>query len=331
MSMNRQAFSLVPPEEWRARALIQTDHALFQLEQGANRRALPILEEVLQVQMRWLDVAAAGSTWNNIAVARHRLGDVAGARAAYVEAMHLQVAAGNLDIDLPVGTHSEVGYLTQVFNHMVARLRRSREELASVNAELQAKNHELHALSITDELTGLYNRKHLMETLQTEVIRSQRNRHAFALLVVDIDHFKMVNDTYGHQKGDEVLSRLGAMLREAVRSCDYVARYGGEEFIVMLPEVGAAGGMEVAERIRERVARERITPKGDRITVSIGMSVFDEHGDTPELLFQQADQALYRAKTSGRNRIVTASAQSDGPSDRGPIRLIPKEKRPSTL
>jgi HAMP domain-containing protein len=140
-----------------------------------------------------------------------------------------QVAAGNLDIDLPVSTHSEVGYLTQVFNHMVARLRRSREELASVNAELQAKNHELHALSITDELTGLYNRKHLMETLQTEVIRSQRNRHAFALLVVDIDHFKMVNDTYGHQKGDDVLRRLGVMLRGAVRSCDHVARYGPDK------------------------------------------------------------------------------------------------------
>ena len=233
-----------------------------------------------------------------------------------------QVAAGNLDIDLPVSTHSEVGYLTQVFNHMVARLRHSREALATVNAALQAKNIELHALSITDELTGLYNRKHLMETLQTEVIRSQRNHHTFALLVVDIDHFKMVNDTYGHQKGDEVLRRLGAMLREAVRSCDYVARYGGEEFIVLLPEVGAAGGLEVAERIREQVARERINPMGDRITVSIGMSVFEQHGDTPEMLFQQADQALYRAKTSGRNRIATASAQTESSPDKGPIRLI---------
>ncbi len=238
-----------------------------------------------------------------------------------------QVAAGNLDVDLPVNTQSEVGYLTRVFNHMVARLRRSRDELDSVNAELQAKNRELHQLSITDELTGLYNRKHLMETLTAEVTRSKRNDHTFALLVVDIDHFKLVNDTYGHQKGDEVLFRLGEIFRETVRSCDYVARYGGEEFIIMLPEVGKAGGQEVAERIRQRVARERINPKGDRITVSLGMAMFAEHGETPEALFQQADQALYAAKTTGRNRVVTATGHVDPHPPKGPVRVVSMEKR----
>ena len=191
-----------------------------------------------------------------------------------------QVAAGNLAVALPVKTHSEVGYLTQVFNHMVDRLRRSREELDNVNSELQEKNNKLHQLAITDELTGLFNRKHLMETLNAEVTRSKRNDHSFALLVIDIDHFKLINDTYGHQKGDEVLRLLGNIFNDTVRSCDYVARYGGEEFIVMLPEVGTAGGREVAERIRERVARESINRKGDRITVSIGMAMFAEHGDS---------------------------------------------------
>jgi len=238
-----------------------------------------------------------------------------------------QVAAGDLAVDLPVHTQSEVGYLTQVFNHMVAGLRRSREEVDSVNAELQQKNRELHQLSITDELTGLYNRKHLMETLSGEVTRSKRNGHTFALLVADIDHFKRINDTFGHQKGDEVLRLLGGVFRDTVRSCDYVARYGGEEFIVMLPEVGAAGGLEVAERIRERVAQERIPPNGVRITISVGMAMFPEHGDSPEEIFQRADQALYAAKTSGRNRVATAADQDASDPKQGPIRLIATEKR----
>jgi diguanylate cyclase (GGDEF)-like protein len=237
-----------------------------------------------------------------------------------------QVAAGNLEVDLPVHTQSEVGYLTQVFNHMVARLRRSREELDNVNAELQAKNRELHQLSITDELTGLYNRKHLMETLSSEVTRSKRNGHTFALLVADIDHFKRINDTFGHQKGDEVLRLLAGVFRETIRSCDYVARYGGEEFILMLPEVGAAGGLEVAERIREQVARKRIPPKGDRITISIGVAMFPEHGEIPEELFQRADQALYAAKTSGRNRVATAADQEAADQNKGPIRLVKQDK-----
>ncbi len=238
-----------------------------------------------------------------------------------------QVAAGDLAVDLPVYTRSEVGYLTQVFNHMVARLRRSRKELDSVNEELQEKNRELHQLSITDELTGLNNRKHLMETLGHEVTRSKRNGHTFALLVIDIDHFKHINDTFGHQKGDEVLRLLGGVFRDTVRSCDYAARYGGEEFIVMLPEVGATGGLEVAERIRERVAQQRINPKGDRITVSLGMAMFPQHGDSPEELFQQADQALYAAKAAGRNRVTTAADQKAAGPKQGPIRLITPERR----
>ena len=114
-----------------------------------------------------------------------------------------RVAAGDLEVDLPVQNRSEVGYLTQVFNHMVARLRQSRQELASVNAELQDTNKHLQLLSITDPLTGLFNRKHLMETLTGEIIRSMRHKHTFALLIIDIDHFKRINDTYGHQKGDQ--------------------------------------------------------------------------------------------------------------------------------
>lgn len=216
-----------------------------------------------------------------------------------------QVAAGDLQVDLPVSSRSEAGYLTQVFNHMVARLRRNREVLASVNAALKEKNRELHQLSITDGLTGLYNRKHLMETLEGEVIRSKRHNHAFTLLIIDIDHFKMVNDNYGHQKGDAVLCRLAEIFTKAVRDSDYVARYGGEEFIALLTETEASGGLEVAERIRQSTAEKSIDEHGASIcvTVSIGMAVFPDNGEDPQTLIHHADKALYTAKEAGRNRV----------------------------
>jgi diguanylate cyclase (GGDEF)-like protein len=217
-----------------------------------------------------------------------------------------RVAAGDLQVDLPVRNRSEAGYLTQVFNHMVARLRQNRDQLAKVNAELQDKNQELHLLSITDPLTGLFNRKHLMETLTAEVIRSLRHKHTFALLIVDIDHFKRINDTHGHQKGDEVLRCLADVFRKSIRDCDYVARYGGEEFIILLPETGRRGAMEAAERIRIHAAKESVVLEAGSIsvTVSIGISLFPDNGADVKTVIQQADKALYIAKDSGRNRIV---------------------------
>ncbi len=221
-----------------------------------------------------------------------------------------RVAAGDLQVDLPVRNRSEAGYLTQVFNHMVAKLRQNREQLAKVNAELQDKNQELHLLSITDPLTGLFNRKHLMETLAAEVIRSLRHKHSFALLIIDIDHFKRINDTYGHQKGDEVLHCLAQAFQKSIRDCDYVARYGGEEFIILLPETGRRGAIEAAERIRTRAGKESVGLEEESIsvTVSIGISLFPDNGADIKTVIQQADKALYAAKDSGRNMIVPSIA-----------------------
>ena len=237
-----------------------------------------------------------------------------------------QVASGNLDVDLPVRGRSEVGFLTQVFNHMVARLRRSREELDSVNQMLTEKNRALHQLSITDDLTGLYNRKHLMETLTSEVIRSGRHRHPFTLLIIDIDHIKQVNDTHGHQSGDDVLCRLATVFRETIRDCDYVARYGGEEFIVLLTEIEPQLSLEAADRIRKRTAQETIHSGEESIsvTVSIGAAFFPGDGDTPQTLIQQADKALYAAKESGRNSVQQAAERKSDDSRPGSIRLIEK-------
>jgi len=219
-----------------------------------------------------------------------------------------KVAAGDLEVDLPVLSSSEVGYLTEVFNDMVARLRQGREELAAINKTLRKKNKELHELSITDSLTGLYNRKHLMETLDNEVARSKRHKHDFAVLVIDIDHFKEYNDTYGHLAGDEVLSRLGSVFKKSVRSCDYVARYGGEEFILVLPEIGPEDGVKAAERIRKKVVKENFAGDGEprEVTVSVGVASYPKDGDDPQAIIRHADAALYKSKESGRNRVVLA-------------------------
>jgi len=219
-----------------------------------------------------------------------------------------KVAAGDLDVDLPVTTHGELGYMTEVFNHMVTRLRQGREQLAAINETLRKRNLELHEISITDSLTGLYNRKHLMETLDREVSRSQRYQRPFAVLMVDIDHFKRYNDTFGHLAGDEVLKKMAVIFRDSVRAADYSARYGGEEFLIILPEASKREAAQAAERIRQCVEKDSLAGsdnKGTEITVSIGVAVFPEHGDDTQALIKNADAALYEAKKGGRNKVIT--------------------------
>jgi diguanylate cyclase (GGDEF)-like protein len=217
-----------------------------------------------------------------------------------------RVSAGDLDVEVPVRTRTEIGYLTEVFNRMVAKLRQGRQELATANEALREKNKQLEELSITDSLTGLYNRHHLIETLAGEVARSRRHNRAFTLLIMDIDHFKSYNDTYGHLAGDEALRRTGVLLKESIRSCDYAARYGGEEFILILPETEAEDGVETAERIRNLIA-EKDMGSGEnplKVTISAGVASFPRDGDDPHSLMKRADMALYEAKRRGRNRVI---------------------------
>jgi len=201
-----------------------------------------------------------------------------------------QVAAGDLEVHLPVVGGGELKYVTEVFNDMVARLRESRREL--------------ERLSVTDDLTGLYNRRYLMEALANELRRSRRLDHPCALLMADVDHFKEYNDAYGHLAGDEALARVATILRETTRDVDCAARYGGEEFVVLLPETKAAGAIETAQRIRTRLATDELV--GGKLSVSIGVAQFPEDGDAPEALLAGADAALYRAKREGRDRVLRA-------------------------
>jgi diguanylate cyclase (GGDEF)-like protein len=207
-----------------------------------------------------------------------------------------EVAAGNLDVDLPVMTGGELGYLTQVFNNMVARLREGRQEL--------------ERLSVTDPLTGLYNRRRMMEALENEVRRSRRLKHSFAVLMGDVDNFKEYNDAHGHPAGDDVLKRVATILRQATRDVDLVARYGGEEFFVLMPETGGDGAADVADRVREVLAAEKL-PGGAAVTLSFGVAEFPAQGDTPETLIAIADAALYQAKREGRDRVVIAPGAAE--------------------
>ena len=217
-----------------------------------------------------------------------------------------KVAEGNLEVDLPIVSRGEVGYMTEVFNNMVTRLRQGREELAAINKTLKEKNRELEEIAVTDSLTGLYNRKHLIETLTHELARGQRYDHPVSVLMIDIDHFKRYNDTFGHLAGDRVLAKMASIFIESLRRIDYVARYGGEEFLVMLPETESQEALSAAERIRTRVAGETFTHHNEKvsITVSIGIAGFPENGRSLESIIASADAALYRAKRRGRNRVV---------------------------
>ena len=201
-----------------------------------------------------------------------------------------QVAAGDLEVDLPVTSGGEVGYLTQVFNNMVARLREGRQEL--------------ERLSVTDVLTKLYNRRHLMETLASEIQRCRRHKRVLSVVMVDVDEFKAYNDALGHLAGDTVLAEVASALRAFTRDVDCVARYGGEEFLLVLPETPVEGATEVVERIRDHLATTEFG--GGKITLSMGIAEFPAHGDSPEAVIASADAAMYRAKRAGRDRVAVA-------------------------
>jgi len=172
----------------------------------------------------------------------------------------------------------------------------------------------LETENITDPLTRIYNRRYLDRRLDEEIARSKRYSLDLSILLLDIDHFKHVNDTYGHQAGDIALTSLSRLLKTELRELDVIARYGGEEFLVICTNTAIDGASLVAERIRQQVESLQIEiPDNNggrqiiRIRTSIGVASVDSNTNSKENLIQAADQALYRAKNEGRNRVVIAS------------------------
>jgi len=169
-----------------------------------------------------------------------------------------------------------------------------------------------------DDLTGLLNRRAIQQRLRGEAERLRRYGQAYSVLSIDVDHFKKINDRFGHPAGDEVLRAMGRVLRQVGRSVDHVARTGGEEFWMLVPSTGIEGALQVAERLRRAVGEMVVaTPRGDvTLTVSIGVAVATEPQEPPEALMQRLDAALYRAKQGGRNRVELAAGTTDVPAER---------------
>jgi diguanylate cyclase (GGDEF)-like protein len=164
--------------------------------------------------------------------------------------------------------------------------------------------------AIRDPLTGLFNRRYLEETLSREVSRVRRKQTELAVIVLDVDHFKRFNDTYGHAGGDAMLREVGSVLNRSFRDSDIVCRFGGEEFVVVAPECSLAAAIQRTEEMRQRVREIAINVEGRKVsgvTMSAGVAMFPADGETPETLFQAADRAVYRSKNEGRDRITAAS------------------------
>ncbi|MEO7108533.1 MAG: diguanylate cyclase [Rhodoferax sp.] len=226
--------------------------------------------------------------------------------------IHFHADGANLKLELllwfafamALGQFSFLAAMVGSLRHKVGE---KNQALAKQNAELEVALQRISDMAIRDELTGVYNRRYLMERLTEETHRCQRSGSVFCICMVDIDFFKRVNDVYGHLPGDEVLRSVATAASKALRQLDFFGRYGGEEFIMVLTDTALEGAMVTAERVRQRVEQllfPSIAPDL-HITVSIGVAEHVRRADSAATL-QRADDALYAAKAAGRNRSVAA-------------------------
>ncbi|WP_119157490.1 sensor domain-containing diguanylate cyclase [Caldimonas tepidiphila] len=273
------------------------------LEAAADARLLVLLAGGLAVLL-----TMAGSWWVAAHVSRP-LRDIA--RAAQ------RIEAGERDTGIPVDARStELQHLGRALQAMTCTLVAQRQELEAANRELEQRvrqrtealeraNAELERLARRDPLTGLGNRRVADEALAQALMLFRRHGRPASIALVDVDHFKQVNDSRGHAVGDRVLVAVAALIEGHCRASDLVARIGGEEFLVLMPETAAAGGMAAAEKIRQAVAQARL-PELPAVTVSVGLASLEDGTADADALLRAADEALYAAKRAGRNRVVHA-------------------------
>jgi diguanylate cyclase (GGDEF)-like protein len=236
-----------------------------------------------------------------------------------------RIAKGELDVELPSGDRNdEIGFLVDTFTRMTRRLRENQRELESThlalrnqNEALQKQHQALERLSTTDGLTKLFNHRHFQDQLTREIKRLSRNPEGLCILIIDIDDFKKLNDTFGHAAGDEFLVQMARILKQSVRETDLLARYGGEEFVVVATGTDVEGATFLAEKLRTAVAEASFIVDGSmrprRATVSIGVAQYE---DDRKNFFKAADDALYRAKDAGKNCVVCAEINPDTGSKR---------------
>ena len=197
------------------------------------------------------------------------------------------------------------------FVYMGGYIHNLQQQLREQREGLRRAHHRLTRIAIRDELTGLYNRRHFLERLDEELSRSDREQARLQLALVDLDHFKRINDTYGHHAGDQVLQRFAAVAEQSLRRSDVLARYGGEEFVMLFPQSSRDDCEAALNRLRERFAKEQYAfDPALRVTFSCGLAGHRQ-GETPPSFIERADLALYRAKSGGRNRILAAADVND--------------------
>lgn len=219
----------------------------------------------------------------------------------------LLTGRGDQDLKIKGLEQGACDYVTKPFDagELIARVK-VQLKIKALQDELKRSNELLKELSNTDPLTRIYNRRYLMEAMEREFERARRRKEPLSLVMIDIDHFKQVNDTYGHQEGDIVLAGAAALIAKAIRGYDICARYGGEEFVVVLPETSLNQALQFADRFRTDVQKIPFggSLKQLTITISLGVATFpSERVDCLDSLFRQADEAMYRAKQKGRNRV----------------------------
>jgi diguanylate cyclase (GGDEF)-like protein len=189
-------------------------------------------------------------------------------------------------------------------------------QIESQNQQLELIKAQLRELSIRDHLTGLFNRRYLDEALASEIERAARKQYSIGIIMIDIDHYKVFNDTFGHAAGDEIIIAIAELQKKLVRTYDIACRYGGDEFVLILPESSLATTRERAEHLRTSARQLQMTSGGQElgtITLSAGVAVYPDHGLTVEDLLKAADDALYTAKQAGRDRVVVAGRQGKPP------------------
>jgi len=200
-------------------------------------------------------------------------------------------------------------YLSKPFdrNELRARLRSGRRILTLQDEQTKIRE-ELHFQATHDALTGIWNRKDILDMMRREFEIASRSDCSIGVIMLDVDHFKRVNDTHGHLAGDAVLKEVAHRLQQVLRSYDLAGRYGGEEFLIVLPDCDAERIQSCAERIRSAIGDELILAEGSRlcVTASIGTAILDPRSGTKRTVLAEADAALYKAKNGGRNRVVAA-------------------------
>ena len=221
---------------------------------------------------------------------------------------------GNLHLGFSGDMNSDAsGDIEQEIRELQQLASMASDQIALALANLKLRS-TLHYQSTRDPLTQLYNRRYLLETLEREIARATRANKALSVVVIDIDHFKIYNDTHGHAAGDQVLREFGALLRQTIRDSDIACRYGGEEFVLVLPECSDDDAYKRADSLRKQASGLNIDHLGQQlgeITISIGISGFPQQGRSAEVLLAEADSALYQAKARGRDCVIVSQAEID--------------------